>query len=183
MQVTPRRPDGARRTPAPIVQAGLALLVAGTLVTFSFLAFRTGFADQPRGTVAAAERGHTDRRPVLLPSPGRITDRDRGESTPDDEATAVAAVETEEDERVLGTRFGRVHDVWGTGYDTRTDLDDRSFKRSGASVSDDEAEVHGKPAKEKHAKSHAKVKKGARALGHQKHGHPKNGRGHTKHDH
>jgi hypothetical protein len=185
MEVDPRR-SARKRTPTPFVQAGLALLVAGTLVAFSFLAFRTGFADEPRPTIAVAEPERSDGRPVLLPSPGRVA-RDDGEPTQGHEGALVAttAVTDETDERVLGTRIGGVDDSRGTGNDTRGDLDDDAHKRTGSAVPDDDEgwKNSHKPAIEKHGKSHTKAKKGPRALGHHKHKEHKKGRGHSKHHH
>jgi hypothetical protein len=188
MELDPGHSARAKRTATPLVQASLALLVAGTLVTFSLLAFRTGFADQPQGTIEVAEPSRTDGRPVLLPSPGGTADGgSAGAGKETLVATTVDAVSEETDERVLGTRIGRVEETRGTGYDGAGDLDEDLSKRSGSSATNEDEGWDGtqKYAADKHGKSNSKAK-GGRGLGHRKHGHHEHGhlkKGHAKHHH
>lgn len=195
-----RHVERLRRTPTPVVQAALALLVAGTLITFSFLAFRTGFAEQPRGPIAVAEPGGTDRRPLVLPSPERVTEQPR---RPRETQPVAAAGAPEVSEPALVADDGEDTD------EAPEDSRDDGGKRSGASVPDGDGKReatrettdehygkgHSKHKNEKskagHSKGHAKAKDksskrshgGPPASGHKKHGDHGKGRGHQKHDH
>lgn len=171
-----------RRRMGPLLQASLALLVAGTLVTFSFLAFRTGLAEQPRNGVTAREpRAGSDGRPVLLPSPGQTPGAtERNEVAPQPRAFLARATTTapsggsiESGQAVLGSR------TTGKNQRKRTKLSvdvHRSLARS-----DD----HSNGAA--HGHDEATGRRG-RALGHDKRGKDDSkakghGRGHSKHDH
>lgn len=127
---------------APLVQVALALLVAGTLVVFSVLALRTGFADQPRDSVEAVAPSASGARPLLLPSP----DSGAANAPSSDGAAVALAPETETDERVLGTRVRTGDDRpadRGRTDDGRERLDDFE-KRVSARESDDvDADDHG----------------------------------------
>jgi hypothetical protein len=140
MEDNPRHGARSRGRVTPFVQGGLALLVAGTLIMFSFLAFRTGFAEQPRGGVAAREPDRTGRGPVLLPSPG---DGSRAQNQPSTVVAQAPAEPDDGDQRVLGTRI-QTRD--STAGDSRTeesgDLDTRR-KVEAREEDGSEAEDHG----------------------------------------
>lgn len=77
-----RRPTRSTRL-APLAQAGLAALVAGSLLTFSALAFNTAFEGRGPAEVTAAAPETAAPRPVVLPGtpaptrPGTASTEDR----------------------------------------------------------------------------------------------------------
>jgi len=132
--------DAARsegRTTA-VIQAGLALLVAGTLVAFSFLAFRTGFAEGERGGVAAIapEGGH--RGPLVLPSGADRTVGNAGvdEESASEEQTSPASDVTDAG-AVAGIRV-RAHRSAGDRDASRGDRDDLDPVRKPAVAREEE---------------------------------------------
>lgn len=88
------------------VQAGLALLVAATLVAFSVVALQTGFADRRNDRVEARGADGSPPRPVVLPDVEGPGDRGRSvtEVPPSEEPSTV-------DDAVLGNRLERDTDV------------------------------------------------------------------------
>jgi hypothetical protein len=199
MEVDSRHLERPRRTPTPVVQAALALLVAGTLITFSFLAFRTGFAEQPRGPIAVAEPGGTDRRPLVLPSPERVTEEPRRPRETQPVATAgapevsepalVADDAEDADEAPEGSRDDG-------GERSGAPVPDGDGKREATRETPDKhygkghSKHQNKKSKADHSKGHAKPKDKPKrshgpppASGHKKHGDHSKGRGHQKHGH
>lgn len=86
----------------PLIQAALALLVAGTLVAFSALAFRTGFADDSAlRAVTASDIGQAGGA-VVLPALGPSADREAPRRPPADGRIAITGATDEP--VVLGTR-------------------------------------------------------------------------------
>jgi hypothetical protein len=86
---------------APLAQAGLAALVAGSLLTFSTLAFNTAFDEDPARRIAVAGTETAAPRPVVLAASAPET-----RST---DARKIADVLDEED-IVLGKRIARAVD-------------------------------------------------------------------------
>ena len=81
---------------APLAQVGLAALVAGTLLTFSALAFRTAFNEEGGSSSVAARPSVTETsEPVVLPAAEPRAATEVAEATPDS------------NDRVLGKRIGR----------------------------------------------------------------------------
>jgi len=66
MELDRRRVRG--RKVAPFAQVGLAALVAGSMLTFSALAFRTGILDDGARGVRPTTRSAAGGRPVVLPA-------------------------------------------------------------------------------------------------------------------
>lgn len=174
-----RIPRGGRRRGGmtPLLSAGLALLVAGTLVTFSVLALRTGFADSSRRGVATHGADPTDGAPVVLPSssPGS---RKRAARNPERDTTETQVADVgAPTETVLGTRLrrddtnaARTTDI--TRETTGTDYRDGSDGTDDGSTSDDEG-------KGRHGH-----RRGGRAHGRYKHDHYKHGdHEHGDHEH
>lgn len=108
MMAKPPRMHDDYSTPArrstPLIQAALALLVAGTLVAFSALAFRTGFADDRGEAVTASDIGRAGGA-VVLPALGPSTDRE-APRRPADARIAITGATNEP--VVLGTRVDDV---------------------------------------------------------------------------
>lgn len=92
----------ASRRGAPLIQAALALLVACTLVAFSALAFRMGFATDRGREVTATDAGGAGGA-VVLPSFGGA-ERSRAAEQPDNTQTRIAITTTSDAAVVLGTR-------------------------------------------------------------------------------
>ena len=91
---------------APLVQAGLAALVAGSLLSFSAIAFNDGFTSTtPERGVAASPLETQDGRPVVVPGDLGLTgpggDADLVAEVPDERAAPTA------DSEVLGTQIDR----------------------------------------------------------------------------
>jgi hypothetical protein len=91
---------------APLVQAGLAALVAGSLLMFSAIAFRTGFLDDEDGGVRAAAAGTASARPVVLPAATLEPALGSRPQTSAPESIAVAELAPGA-EVVLGTRVDK----------------------------------------------------------------------------
>lgn len=105
---TDRRPERGRQL-APLAQLGLAALVAGSMLTFSALAFRNGILDGGSGKVRPAPRSAGQGRAVVLPAPSaepEVAGR-RERRTPD--RILVSQLEPGEDV-VLGTQIDATDD-------------------------------------------------------------------------
>lgn len=63
-----KRPPTRGSRQAPLVQVGLAALVAGSLLMFATIAFRTGFFEDGPSGVRAASAAPQPNRPVVLPA-------------------------------------------------------------------------------------------------------------------
>lgn len=123
----------------PLIQGALALLVAGTLVAFSALAFRTGFADDRGREVTAADVGRSGEA-VVLPALGS-TEVESGRARQASQRVAITAAT--DDTVVLGTR------VNGAGVARAGDDDSHDNERGGG---------HEKARGEGHHKDHDKDK-------------------------
>ena len=86
---------------APLAQAGLAALVAGSLLTFSTIAFRTAF-DGPATTagVIVSTPRTAAAQPVVLPTPPRAAEQGQ-------EIARVVSPDETEEAQVLGIRIER----------------------------------------------------------------------------
>lgn len=85
---------------APLAQAGLAALVAGSLLTFSTIAFRTAFdgSSDTRAVAVSAPRT-ASAEPVVLPTPPR--------NEPKNATVAVTGSVDDDEAEVLGLRIER----------------------------------------------------------------------------
>ena len=148
---------------APLAQAGLAALVAGSLLTFSTIAFRTAFdgsSDTRAVTVSAPRTAAAE--PVVLPTPPRNDSRPR-------ETVPAAAADNAESAQVLGIQIKR-----RTPDARRKEVSRpaRSVKRRPSTVADDA-----------HRPSRGKGHEKARGKGHHKdhdHDHDAKAKGRAK---
>lgn len=169
---------------APLAQVALAALVAGSLLTFSTIAFRTAFDEPSRGRGVKVSSPHTEpAAPVVLPTPPKQAAVARVEDTGDVVAEIVATItpttnDVDTEERRSSSkdkdknRFSEPRVVLPGGDG------DRNLSGFGPDDHDGDegkSKGHGK-SKGKHGKSHQK----GRGHGH---GHKDKGHGHNGHRH
>lgn len=172
---------------APLAQVALAALVAGSLLTFSTIAFRTAFDEPSRGRGVKVSSPHTEpAAPVVLPTPPKEAAVARTEETDDVVAEIVATiapstntVANDTEERQTATkdkdknRFSEPRVVL-PGTDGDRNLS--GFGPDDHDGDEGKSKGHGK-SKGKHGRSHEK----GRGHGHKGHGHK--GHGHKGHRH
>ncbi len=163
---------------APLAQAGLAALVAGSLLTFSTLAFRTAF-DRPVGTdgIAVSVPRTAPSAPVVLAT----------RPEPNAPAASAAAPEVElppetvvvSDTTVLGTRTDRTarakHEPRDRSKEDHERFTRADHRKSLAGYSWSESE-------DSHEHAHGKGHEKTRGRGHTKDG-DDHGSGHGRPDH
>lgn len=137
-----RSMDTGRR--APLAQVGLAALVAGTMLTFSALAFKTAFDEGGSSSVAARPSVTETAEPVVLPaSEPRATD--------DNNDNKVAEAPAAQDQ-VLGKRISRRDQTASSG--TASPINEP--KRHRAAATDRHDHMHGKGHEKARGRGHHK---------------------------
>lgn len=159
---------------APLAQAGLAALVAGSLLTFSTIAFNTAF-DPSRETnrVAVSSPPTVAAEPVVLPTPPRAQENDPVAAVA---VAAIASATVADDDastRVLGLRIKRRSAKDGSVDNTLT----KGSTKHGPSVGSDRRRTSGYDggtSGDTHRRANGKGHIKARGKGHHKdhsHGH------------
>ena len=138
---------------APLAQVGLAALVAGSLLAFSALAFRTAFNDGAApGSLTATTPRMTSSAPVLLPASKGATPTT---PTPSADLVAIADIDPRGDV-VLGTRVARTK----AAARAAQIAEERQASHSARSVQQKDSHRirHGKGHEKAHGKGHRRSK-------------------------
>lgn len=148
---------------APIAQVALAALVAGSLLAFSALAFRTAFNDDAApGSLAANAPRVTAAAPVLLPaSRSAITPTPPPAQVATDETAVDMIAATEIDPRgdvVLGTRVARTKAAARAAEVTEERRAPHPAARPSAGRADTHKNQNGKGHEKAQGKGHLKSK-------------------------
>lgn len=124
---------------APLAQAGLAALVAGSLLTFSALAFNTALDTRGSQQVTASAPRTGAPRPVVLPGTPAPT---RAVTTSTEELTAQAIEAPARGDVVLGTRIPKAGPVPAKTKTPRSPLLRRAPRSGSVYIQDTHEDSH-----------------------------------------